>query len=1059
MVRSFLRGILSLSAFVIAVAHTNSFAAAQTESPNIVSTVVNGIVFQHADSVQIEMAASAPLVKWPIVADWDDRGRLVIVESAGVRQSVEEQRKTRPHRMVRLADNDGDGVFDDRIIAAENLAFPEGVLCLGKQILVATPPEIWSLTDEDNDGVCEKREIWFDGKTLTYCANDLHGPYLGRDGWIYWCKGAFAEQTHELINGKTLKTKASHVFRRRLSGGPIEPVMTGGMDNPVELAITPEGERFFTSTFLQHPGAGLRDGIAHAVYGGVYGKDHNVIDGHPRTGPLMPIMTQLGPAAPSGLICLNSNAIPRDLGSFKDTKNILAAAQFNLQKISLHGLVADGASYKTMDRDLVVGDRIDFHPTDVIEDADGSLIIIDTGGWYDLCCPSSGVDQELASGGIYRVRSSSTDAMDAPRGDALSSGKGPVGEKSFSILSREAKDSRWWVRRKAIDQLVSHGNDSIKPLAEILENSAIDERIRQETLWGLCRIGSIESLAVVQMQLKDKSPNMRHAAIHALSVHRAGDVATLANLVRSDSSPPVRRVAAEALGRLADPSSVDALLQSAVKTDGDRILQHSLLFALIEINQPKILLDRLNDPSPAIRRACLDVLAQIAPQSLDAVFIFNMAKSSDEQLRKSAMNLLAKNSDWAKTLATELDRSWQAASQNASERELLISLTGAWKDRAEIATFVNARLQSLDTLNHEQRTTVAEIVKQLNGIAFPVAWTKSICSLIADASPQEQIHLANWLASCKIPDAASLKLTTTLVKLAEASRQEPAQAYALVSVLPSSTAISENLTAAILGDVVAAESEQIKSLAAKALVKMKLDASQAKSLADQLTQIDPLRLQDVVLAISGVGDDNLDGDLLNSLATLPAARTLSADSLMSYYKNRSSKITDLAKSTAEYLARPPEQLESTLSKWESDLPAGDPVKGYQVFRNSKAACSACHKIGYVGGTVGPDLTRIGATRTKRDLLEAILFPSVRFAQSYQPVRILTTDGQVYNGLITNENANEIDLLIAADKTVRIASDTIEERKTSTVSVMPAGLEEVIGRQDIADLIALLQASK
>ena len=37
-------------------------------------------------------------------------------------------------------------------------------------------------------------EIWFDGKTLTGCT-DLHGPYRGPDGWIYWTKGAFAKQS------------------------------------------------------------------------------------------------------------------------------------------------------------------------------------------------------------------------------------------------------------------------------------------------------------------------------------------------------------------------------------------------------------------------------------------------------------------------------------------------------------------------------------------------------------------------------------------------------------------------------------------------------------------------------------------------------------------------------------------------------------------------------------------------------------------------------------------------------------------------------------------------
>ena len=48
--------------------------------------------------------------------------------------------------------------------------------------------------------------------------------------------------------------------------------MTGGMDNPVDVVFTPGGERIFTTTFLQQPGGGRRDGLIHAVYGGVYGK-------------------------------------------------------------------------------------------------------------------------------------------------------------------------------------------------------------------------------------------------------------------------------------------------------------------------------------------------------------------------------------------------------------------------------------------------------------------------------------------------------------------------------------------------------------------------------------------------------------------------------------------------------------------------------------------------------------------------------------------------------------------------------------------------------------------
>ena len=132
--------------------------------------------------------------------------------------------------------------------------------------------------------MADKREDWFEGKTLTGCANDLHGPYLGPDGWIYWCKGAFAEQTYTRPGGKTFATRAVAHLPRRPDGTGIEPVMTGGMDNPVDVVFTPGGERIFTTTFFQHPAGGQRDGLIHAVYGGVYGKDHDVVYDRPR-GP------------------------------------------------------------------------------------------------------------------------------------------------------------------------------------------------------------------------------------------------------------------------------------------------------------------------------------------------------------------------------------------------------------------------------------------------------------------------------------------------------------------------------------------------------------------------------------------------------------------------------------------------------------------------------------------------------------------------------------------------------------------------------------------------------
>ena len=95
------------------------------------------------------------------------------------------------------------------------MMLPEGTMWLDGSLYVAAPPSIWKLTDTNGDGVADQREEWFRGETLTSCANDLHGPYLGIDGWIYWTKGAFAQQTYERIGQPALVTRAAHIFRRR----------------------------------------------------------------------------------------------------------------------------------------------------------------------------------------------------------------------------------------------------------------------------------------------------------------------------------------------------------------------------------------------------------------------------------------------------------------------------------------------------------------------------------------------------------------------------------------------------------------------------------------------------------------------------------------------------------------------------------------------------------------------------------------------------------------------------------------------------------------------------
>ncbi len=517
-------------------------------------------------------------------------------------------------------------------------------------LYVAAPPSIWKLTDTNGNGVADKCEEWFAGKTLTGCANDLHGPYRGPDGWIYWCKGAFARQTYELPGKRPFSTRAAHIFRARPDGSGIEPVMTGGMDNPVDVVFTPGGERIFSTTFFQHPGGGHRDGLVHAVYGGVYGKDHDPVYEHPWTGPsLLPVLTHLGPAAPCGLTRLEGTGLGAD---YRDS---LFVCQFNMRKVTRHSLVPAGATFNTLDEDFLVSDNVDFHPTDVFEDADGSLLVVDTGGWYKLCCPSS----QLVKTDVYARRCIRTSPprwalkVDDPRGLKLEWNPSPKrsGENNVTPgdLSQRMADQRPAVVRRAAEQLASLGAAAVEPLASFMAQAKSAEH-RGHAAWALCRIDHAAARSVLRRYLADPDETIRQIAIHATAVWR--DAEALPDLVRTldGSSRPNRQPRSRATRADRQARAVPALL-NALGDDNDRFLEHSLIFALIEIADAKAVTAGLASDNDRIRRGALIALDQIGGKDMKPDLVIDKLRAKNLALREAAGWLPAEHPDWGGKLA------------------------------------------------------------------------------------------------------------------------------------------------------------------------------------------------------------------------------------------------------------------------------------------------------------------------------------------------------------------------------------------------------------------------
>lgn len=1008
---------------------------------------LNGHTFTLPKDFSIEMTVSPDLAPRPITADFDEKGRLYICDSSGSNEKVAEQLQKKPHRILRLEDTDGDGKFDKSTVYVKNVMFPEGSMWYAGSLYVAAPPHILKFTDTNDDGVADKEEIWFDGKTLTGCANDLHGPYLGPDGWIYWNKGAFAKQEYTLANGKKFTTRASHIFRAKPDGSCIEPVMTGGMDNPVDTVFMPSGERIFSTTFFQRPGDGKRDGLIHAIYGGVYGKDHDVAYEHPWTSPhFMPVLTHMGPAAPCGLHRYQSDQFG------KDYANNIYCCQFNMRKVSRHVLTPAGSTYESKDSDFVVSDNLDFHPTDVIEDADGSLLIVDTGGWYKLCCPTSQLVKPDVIGAIYRVKRTGAHQIDDPRGLKLNWAKATLDE-----LGGLLGDARPAVRQRAIETIASRGPLAVKSLMSFASGPNSSTRKRLAIVAALTRIDAPEAREAVRSFATAADSSVRHLALHSVALWRDVDAtASVISMLRCPA-PHTRRVAAEAAGRIGNPKAIPDILK-ALARDNDRALDHSLTYALIEIAHPEETARGLTHDSPRVRRAVLAALEHIPNSNLPPRAVLTALDAQDPALKETAGWIAGRHPDWSDHLVGYFGERLKILPKmtTAEQDELIGRMTPLLKSKA-ISKAVG------DALAGMTDTTAARAV--LRGLArsglkaFPPEWSDGVMLALNSRDNDAVRDAIRVLRS--VPPASSLATDILAVVTAYRKRNDiplPKDLeYELRAV--TTTTIAANEAADVIGAIHRDRNGPVRAAAADLLTRAALSRDSLIALAGALKTANPIEVGKVLPAFTKSTDEKV-GQALVAGVTEPRVRAaIRVEMIKPILDKYPKSVRDEADKLYALLAEARKGESEKLERLLKDLPAGDIRRGQIVFNGTKAQCIACHKVGYVGGLNGPDLTRIGGIRSERDLLEAIVFPSASFVRSYEPMKVTTLSGKSFNGILKKDAPDEIILAIDATKEERIARADVEEITLSSLSIMPAGFDQQLSNQEIADLIAFLKACR
>lgn len=995
------------------------------------------------EGFEVELVAGPPLVEYPIAASFDDQGRLYVAESSGEKRSTDEMAKKPTHFIRVIEDTDGDGKFDKGRVFATGLTFPEGVLWYDGAVYTASPPFVWKFQDSTGAGVADKRQQWQTGFIKAHCANEGHGPYLGPDGRIYWAKGGFSEHNLKGARGRKLTGKASHVFRCRPDGSEVEAVLTGGMDNPVGIAWTPEGELLFSCTFYTNPNQGLRDALLHGIEGGLYPKVHGVLAGHKRTGDYLPALAQLGVAAPAGITAYQPGAFGLEYSG-----NVFSA-QFNMHKVQRHVLTRSGATFTCKTEDFLTSTSVDFHPTDVLEDADGSLLVVNTGGWYMICCPTSQLAKPQVKGGIYRIRKKGAPRPDDPRGLSI-----PWQRHGPTELAALLDDPRFAVRNKAVHLLGKQGERAVPALRRVAREGK-STLSRRNALWALTRIDGEAARTTVRAALEDRDASVRQTAAYSAGLHRDGEARALLTRLLADL-PPIRREAATALGRIADPSSIQPLL-TALKPDDDRFLEHSLIWALIEIGDRPSLVKALASESALARRAAVIALDQSDDGSLKPQVLTPLLSDADGRVQAAVLDAIAGHPAWGKEML-EVVRGLLAKSEPTTValqdvRRLLVAFSRDPAAQEFVANKVEARETS-----PQIRQALLEVMSQAPLRSFPAAWRQPLIKALND--PDDGVVRQAVATLRALPDARTAACVAPLLDVAEDGRRaDDLRAAAFAGAAPLASKLAESAFAFLLGSLEAEKPPLLRATAAEALGLANLSADQLGRLAGALPTAGPLELPRLLAAFEKGGDATTGRALVTALNKAPAVKALRPAALTQALAKYPDEVRQAAAPLLASLAGGRDKQLARLEELSRTLGKGEPQRGRQVFLGARATCVACHSIGGQGGQVGPDLTKIGAIRSQRDLLEAIVFPSASFVRGYEPYQVTTKDGKVYAGVIRRETADGLVLATGAATEARIARAAIEEIVPAKVSIMPEGLDTQLGRQELSDLIAYLMTLK
>lgn len=696
---------------------------------------------------------------------------------------------------------------------------------------------------------------------------------------------------------------------------------------------------------------------------------------------------------------LGSSHLPESL------RGVLLKNTYYTNQIHLYRLVDAGSSFRSEEMGVLMSGENEFRPVETRVGPDGALYVCDwlnpVIGHYQASYRDPRRDQ--SHGRIWRITAKDRPLVKRP---ALG------GMNASQLIERLGSPERW-ERDAAKFALYRLDSAEVIPAANaaLLVKYHSDEMRMLYELSGVLAAHESANESIVTRLMASSDFRYRAWGTHLVGVW-AGKLENPLGLLQkaiTDEHPRVRLEAVVASAWMPPQLAPEAMKIAtlALEKPMDQALTYSMtqcIHALAPYWKPALAQGRLDfgDRFHALARVLMTVGDQGTVSKIRDLL------SSDKVPPASRENLLSVLIQYGS------DRDLEFALAQAPQSQVVLSaLVAAARNRPK-ADFGNG-LQQLMASSHPAARIAACRIVATRGKDWGTA--DQIAQLLADDGASSDERIAAMAAIAKLRGKAALPELLNLTRSSDAALRSGA----LAITAPLDTSAIARLSAELLAN--AKSTADVAPLFSPLLEQRDGPTTLADALANQKPSAEV-----AILAIRWMTENGRDDapvrNVLNAAAGVVSSTQIYSDAL----------VKRLASDAAG---------------------RGDAVRGAAVYAEARSTCASCHKVGDVGGILGPDLSAIGRAMTPEAIVESVLWPKRQVKEGFMLTQITTKDGRMQAGYIASDTKEALTLKdMAGNPMPPIGRQDIATR-SDTGTLMPDGLTAWMTEQQQLDLLRYL----